>query len=84
MAAGKRLSGCATGRGLSARDTAIEDDHDPRSLHPARTIRVAIADGRCDDPGALAAAAFVDSIDAYLVPEPPAPRIWRREAGTCK
>lgn len=56
---------------LRMRDTAIEDDHDPRYLHPARTIRIAIADGRSDHPGALAAAAFIDSIDAYLVPDPP-------------
>lgn len=57
---------------LTVRDSVIEDDHDPRYLHPARTIRIAIADARCDDPLALAAAAFVDSLDASLVPDVPA------------
>lgn len=58
---------------LRARDRAIDDDHDPRYLHPARTIRIAIADGPCTNTGALAAGAFIDTVDAWLVPEPPAP-----------
>src|SRR5690606_11031648 len=41
-------------------------------LHPARTIRILIADGACHTPTALAAAAWVDTIDAAFTPAPPA------------
>lgn len=57
---------------LALRDAAIEDDHDPRYLHPARTIRILIADGECRSVSALAAAAFVDTVDPALAPEAPA------------
>jgi hypothetical protein len=55
-------------RCLDFRDDRIDDDHDPRLLHPARTIRILIADAACRDADALAAAPWVDSIDAELVP----------------
>jgi (p)ppGpp synthase/HD superfamily hydrolase len=56
---------------LALRDARIEDDHDPRYLHPARTIRILIADGDCRSVETLAAAAFVDTIDRELAPAPP-------------
>lgn len=57
-------------RSLAFRDERIDDDHDPRLLHPARTLRILIADEACHDAAALAAAAFVDSLDPELVPVP--------------
>ncbi|HEX2166277.1 MAG TPA: hypothetical protein VHG09_03465 [Longimicrobiales bacterium] len=56
---------------LALRDANVDDDHDPRYLHPARTIRIMIADGECRSVDALAAAAFVDTVDSDLVPPPP-------------
>jgi hypothetical protein len=56
---------------LAFRDRLVADDHDPRYLHPARTIRILIADAGCADATALAAAAFHDTIDTGLVPDPP-------------
>lgn len=56
---------------LTLRDAIVEDDHDSRYLHPARTIRIMIADGECRSVDALAAAAFVDTVDRELVPPPP-------------
>ena len=53
---------------LAERDVRIADDHDTRLLHPARTIRVLIADAQCRNAAALAAAAFVDTADPDLVP----------------
>jgi (p)ppGpp synthase/HD superfamily hydrolase len=61
----------ALAEALGPRDSAIEDDHDPRALHPARTIRILIADGACRSVDALAAAAFVDTLDSHLPPVPP-------------
>jgi hypothetical protein len=53
---------------LHWRDDRIADDHDPRLLHPARTILIMLSDGASRSPDALAAAAFVDSVDAGLTP----------------
>ena len=61
----------ALAESLASRDAAIDDDHDSRYLHPARTIRIMIADGECRSVDALAAAAFVDTVDASLAPLPP-------------
>jgi (p)ppGpp synthase/HD superfamily hydrolase len=61
----------ALAEALGPRDAHIDDDHDPRALHPARTIRILIADGACRSVDALAAAAFVDTIDPHLAPAPP-------------
>lgn len=60
---------------LTARDAQIGDDHDARYLHPARTIRILIADGDCRSVDALAAAAFVDTVDAGLAPVPTVPAL---------
>ena len=61
----------ALAEALAVRDADVGDDHDPRYLHPARTIRILIADGACRSVGALAAAAFVDTLDPDLAPVPP-------------
>lgn len=50
---------------LEPRDKVIEDDHDPRCLAPARTVRILLADTSCRDVDALAAAPFVDSVDSF-------------------
>lgn len=71
----------ALAHALSIRDRTIDDDHDPRYLHPARTIRILIADGGCRDVTALAAAAFTDSVDAALAPTPPVPALLDFVAG---
>lgn len=52
---------------LRYRATLIEDDHDSRFLHPARTIRILIADDGFDDVAGLCAASFVESLDVALV-----------------
>jgi hypothetical protein len=55
---------------LESRAAALADDHDPRLLHPARTIRILIADSDCRSADALAAAAFAESVDAHLALQP--------------
>ncbi|HSK20450.1 MAG TPA: hypothetical protein VK912_14955 [Longimicrobiales bacterium] len=74
-AAGANIVRGALAESLARRDAAIDDDHDPRYLHPARTIRIMIADGDCRSVDALAAAAFVDTVDPTLAPAPPAERL---------
>lgn len=54
---------------LAFRDERIDDDHDTRCLHPARTVLILLADTPLRSPAALAAAPFVDSVDAGLVPD---------------
>jgi hypothetical protein len=54
---------------LLHRDARVQDDHDPRLLHPARTVLILMADASCRDVGTLAAAAFVDSQDLELAPD---------------
>jgi hypothetical protein len=58
----------ALGAALLHRDGRVADDHDPRLLHPARTILILLSDTSCRNPAVLAAAAFVDSVDAGLAP----------------
>lgn len=58
----------AVAAALACRDARIEDDHDTRCLHPARTVLILLADTTLRSPAALAAAAFVESVDADLVP----------------
>lgn len=62
----------ALSESLAFRDARVSDDHDPRYLHTARTIRIMIADGGCRSVDALAAAAFVDTLDPELTPPAPA------------
>ncbi|HSJ25281.1 MAG TPA: hypothetical protein VK929_11455 [Longimicrobiales bacterium] len=56
----------AVGAVLAVRDPLIEDDHDPRLLHPARTVLILLSDTTCRDAAALAAAAFIESLDTAL------------------
>jgi hypothetical protein len=65
----------ALAESLEHRDAIVPDDHDTRYLHPARTIRILIADGECRSVDALAAAAFVDTVDPSLVPRAPIPTL---------
>lgn len=65
----------ALARSLEYRAGVITDERDPRLLHTARTIRILIADGACRSADALAAAAFVDTVDRDLVPRAPAARL---------
>jgi hypothetical protein len=51
---------------LRPRDALVDDDHDPRYLHPARTVLILLSDGGCRTPEVLAAAAFVESVDEEL------------------
>jgi hypothetical protein len=62
----------AVGAALAARDAAIEYDHDSRILHPGRTVLILLSDTDCRTPAALAAAAFVESIDAEFALPPAA------------
>lgn len=63
--AGLALVRAAVEAALEPRDALIEDDHDPRCLAPARTVRILLADTSCRDSDALAAAVFVDSVDGF-------------------
>jgi (p)ppGpp synthase/HD superfamily hydrolase len=56
----------AVAAALAARDPLLEDDHDPRLLHPARTVLILLSDAACRDPEVLAAGAFAESIDVAL------------------
>jgi (p)ppGpp synthase/HD superfamily hydrolase len=56
----------AVAAALAARDPLLEDDHDPRLLHPARTVLILLSDAACRDPEVLAAGAFTESIDVAL------------------
>jgi hypothetical protein len=68
----------ATAAALALRDRAVGDDHDPRLLHPARTVLILLSDAGCRAADVLAAAAFVESLDGAL--RPPV-AVLRRAAG---
>lgn len=53
---------------LLFRDPQLEDDHDTRLLHPARTVLILLRDASCRSVDVLAAAAFAESVDADLAP----------------
>ncbi|HUF50592.1 MAG TPA: hypothetical protein VMN60_07165 [Longimicrobiales bacterium] len=57
---------------ISAREPHVHDDHDPRYLHPGRTVRVLLMDTPLRAATALAAAALADSVDAALAAAPDA------------
>ena len=48
---------------LAAREPHMADDHDPRYLHPGRTVRVLLADVALRDVEALEIAALIESVD---------------------
>jgi hypothetical protein len=56
----------AVAAALAHRDGQLPDDHDPRCLHPARTVLILLADTDCRDPAVLAAASFVETVDTGL------------------
>jgi hypothetical protein len=47
---------------LRARDETFASEHDPRLLHPARTVLILLSDAACRDRDVLTAAAFVESL----------------------
>jgi hypothetical protein len=51
---------------LAVRDARVDGDHDPRLLHPARTVLILLSDAACRDAELLAAALFVETVDAEL------------------
>jgi hypothetical protein len=65
-AAGAATVTAAVEAALAPRDRRIDDDHDVRLLHPARTVLILLSDTACRDASALAAAAFVESLDGEL------------------
>ncbi|CAN5632558.1 hypothetical protein BH23GEM9_BH23GEM9_05710 [soil metagenome] len=65
--AGNRVAG-AVADALRYRDDAVEHDHDPRYLHPARTVLILLSDVGCRSAAVLLAAAFADSVDRGLAP----------------
>jgi hypothetical protein len=65
-AAGAATVAAAVEAALGPRDRRIDDDHDVRVLHPARTVLILLSDTDCRDPAALAAAAFVESLDGQF------------------
>jgi hypothetical protein len=51
---------------MSPRHARLDDDHDPRYLHPGRTVLVAAEDGGVRDPELLCLAALLESFDPEL------------------
>lgn len=68
-AAGARVAD-AVRNALAPRDAALDDDHDPRLLHPARTVLILLSDDGCRDADVLCAAAFAESLDEVLRADP--------------
>lgn len=64
----------ALDRAMAPRLERLNDDHDPRFLHPGRTVLVAMEDGGLRDPGDLAVAAVLESFSPELRGSPGAPR----------
>lgn len=56
----------ALDRAMAPRRRRLNDDHDPRFLHPGRTVLVALEDGGLRDPGDLAVAAVLESFSPEL------------------
>jgi hypothetical protein len=65
-AGGATIVTAAVEAALVPRDRTIDDDHDVRALHPARTVLILLSDTDCRDAAVLAAAAFVETLDAAL------------------
>jgi hypothetical protein len=58
--------GVALELAMARRIERIQDDHDPRFLHPARTILVLVEDVGLLAPGPLVVAPLLDSVDPGL------------------
>lgn len=72
---------------MEPRHRLLEDDHDPRYLHPGRTFLVALDDGGLRDEALLAAALLLESMDPELGPtsadlaaaqDPVVAQVWSR------
>jgi hypothetical protein len=75
---GPVLDGCR--RAVLARAAGVPDPEDPRFLHPGRTVLVLLRDGGERDPGCLAVAPLLDSVEpelqqALLTAAPPGARL---------
>lgn len=66
---------------MEPRHRLLDDDHDPRYLHPGRTALVALGDGGIRDARILAAALFLDTLSPELSPSPGAVRDAALESG---
>lgn len=53
---------------MDARHRLLDDDHDPRYLHPGRTALVALGDGGVRDAGLLVAALLLETVSPELGP----------------
>lgn len=56
----------AVNAAMSPRHARLDDDHDPRYLHPGRTVLVTVEDGGMRDPELLTLAALLESFDPAL------------------
>ena len=53
---------------MAPRHGLLDDDHDPRYLHPGRTFLVTLEDAEVRDPSLLAAAILLETLDPSLGP----------------
>jgi hypothetical protein len=58
----------AAAEALAPRDATVADDHDPRLLHPARTLLILLSDAECREQDVLAASLYIESVDVQLRP----------------
>lgn len=53
---------------MGPRHARLDDDHDPRYLHPGRSFLVVLEDGGVRDPSLLATAILLETVDPSLSP----------------
>lgn len=53
---------------MAPRHRLLNDDHDPRYLHPGRTFLVALEDAAIRDPSLLVTAILTETLDPSLAP----------------
>lgn len=63
---GRDLLSAAHELAMAPRTAALDDDHDPRYLHPGRTFLVALGDAGVRDPGLLASAILLETLEPRL------------------
>lgn len=66
---------------MEPRHRLLDDDHDPRYLHPGRTALVALGDGGIREPRLLAAGLLLETLTPELAPSPEDVREAERESG---
>jgi len=71
----------ALDRAMAPRILRLDDDHDPRFLHPGRSVLVAMEDGGLRDPGDLAVAAALESVSPELQGRAPEPSAQGEDGG---